>query len=190
MQYPVRRGELFNQVAVFRSQNTSTDIADWGSPSELDAAYADVCPQLKIGLALIQRDRHWVMAAREPLDRWTVNRMTLVGDAAHPMFQYAAQGACQAVEDASALAASLSREPDVRSAFAAYEEERKLRTARVQRTARWFGDVMHLSGPGAFFRNRYLAVRSPQEYREFDWLYGHGTDHAASARNIDDLLTV
>jgi 3-hydroxybenzoate 6-monooxygenase len=190
MQYPVRRGELFNQVAVFRSPSTSADSADWGSPAELDAAYDDVCPQLKIGLSLIQRDRHWVMAAREPLDCWTVNRMALLGDAAHPMYQYAAQGACQAVEDASVLAASLSREPDVTFAFAAYEAARKLRTARVQRAARWFGDLMHLSGPGAFFRNRYLAARSPQDYREFDWLYGQGNDVASSAKSFDDLLTL
>jgi len=64
--------------------------------------------------------------------------MTLLGDAAHPMYQYAAQGACQAVEDASALAESMTREPDVIAAFHAYESTRKLRTARVQRTARWF----------------------------------------------------
>lgn len=189
MQYPVRRGELFNQVAVFRSSNPSPNTADWGGPDELDAAYADVCPQLKAGLALIQRDRHWVMADREPLERWTKNRMTLLGDAAHPMYQYAAQGACQAVEDASAIAESLAAERDVVAAFAAYESKRRLRTARVQRTARWFGDVMHLSGPGLFFRNLLLGARSPRDYHEFDSLYGYGTEHASTARSTDDLST-
>ncbi len=190
MQYPVRRGELFNQVAVFRSTSNSPNIEDWGSPAELDAAYADVCPQLQAGLALIQRDRHWVMADRAPLDRWTAGRMTLLGDSAHPMYQYAAQGACQAVEDASALAESIVRESNVDAAFAAYESTRKLRTARVQRTARWFGDVMHLAGAGAIFRNQILKSRSPQSYHVLDFLYGYGTQHASSARNIDDLLTV
>ena len=113
MQYPIRRGELFNQVAVFRSTSTSPDIADWGGPEELDAAYADVCAQLQAGLGLIQRDRHWVMADRTPLPRWSLNRMTLLGDAAHPMYQYAAQGACQAVEDASVLAESFTGQSNV-----------------------------------------------------------------------------
>jgi len=72
MQYPVRRGELFNQVAVFRSSSESTNIDDWGVPAELDAAYADVCPQLQAGLTLIHRDRHWVMADRDPLETWTL----------------------------------------------------------------------------------------------------------------------
>ena len=130
------------------------------------------------------------MADRSPLERWTAGRMTLLGDSAHPMYQYAAQGACQAVEDASALAESIAREPDVVSAFHAYESTRKLRTERVQRTARWFGDVMHLSGVGAVFRNRVLAERSSQSYEEFDFLYGYGTTRGSSARTIDDLLTV
>jgi 2-polyprenyl-6-methoxyphenol hydroxylase-like FAD-dependent oxidoreductase len=189
MQYPVRRGELFNQVAVFRSTNPSPNIDDWGGPSELDAAYADVCPQLQIGLALIGRDRHWVMADRSPLERWTAGRITLLGDSAHPMYQYAAQGACQAVEDASALAESMAREPDVVLAFHAYESARKLRTERVQRTARWFGDVMHLAGAGAVFRNQVLASRSSQSYQELDFLYGYGTKRGSEARTIDDLLT-
>jgi 2-polyprenyl-6-methoxyphenol hydroxylase-like FAD-dependent oxidoreductase len=189
MQYPVRRGELFNQVAVFRSTNPSPNIDDWGGPSELDAAYADVCPQLQIGLALIGRDRHWVMADRSPLERWTAGRITLLGDSAHPMYQYAAQGACQAVEDASALAESMAREPDVVLAFHAYESARKLRTERVQRTARWFGDVMHLAGAGAVFRNQILASRSSQSYQELDFLYGYGTKRGSEARTIDDLLT-
>jgi salicylate hydroxylase len=190
MQYPVRRGELFNQVAVFRSSSESTNIDDWGGPAELDAAYADVCPQLQAGLALILRDRHWVMADRDPLESWTVGRMTLLGDAAHPMYQYAAQGACQAVEDASALAESMAREPDVIAGLHAYESARKLRTARVQRSARWFGNAMHLGGSGAVFRNLVLESRSPQAYQELDFLYGHGTRHASAARTIDDLLTV
>ena len=189
MQYPVRRGELFNQVAVFRSANPSSNIEDWGGPEELDAAYGDVCPQLQVGLSLIQRDRHWVMADRSPLNRWSAGRMTLLGDSAHPMYQYAAQGACQAVEDASALAESIAREPDVVLAFHAYESARKLRTERVQRTARWFGDVMHLAGPGAVFRNQVLAGRSSQSYDELDFLYGHGTERGSSARTIDDLVT-
>ena len=187
VQYPVRRGELYNQVAVFRSPNPSANIEDWGGPAELDAAYADVCPQLQIGLQLIDRDKHWMMADRPPLQRWTVNRMTLLGDAAHAMYQYAAQGACQAIEDAAALADCMTQHENVHRAFAAYESERALRTARVQRTARWFGDTMHLAGAGAVFRNQVLKRRESTDYSAFDFLYGHGTEHSRLAKTIDDV---
>ena len=188
MQYPVRRGELYNQVAVFRSPNVSPNIDNWGAPEELDEAYSDVCPQLQIGLKLIHRDRHWIMADRPSLDRWTVNRMTLLGDSAHPMYQYAAQGACQAIEDAGALAESMSEHADVHAAFASYESKRIVRTAQVQRTARWFGDTMHLSGAGAVFRNQYLECRAPDDYEALDFLYGYGTTVASKARTIDAVL--
>lgn len=187
MQYPLRRGELYNQVAVFRSLNPSTCVEDWGGPAELDAAYADVCPHLQIGLKLIDRDKHWVMADRPALERWTVNRMTLLGDAAHAMYQYAAQGACQAIEDAAALADCMTRHENIHVAFAAYESERSLRTARVQRTARWFGDTMHLAGSGAVFRNCVLKRREPTDYSPFDFLYGYGTEHSKLAKTIDDV---
>jgi salicylate hydroxylase len=187
MQYPLRRGELYNQVAVFRSPSPSPSIDDWGHAEELDAAYADVCPQLQLGLALIDRSKRWAMADRPALSTWTVNRMTLLGDAAHPMYQYAAQGACQAIEDASVLGASIAEAADTQTAFAVYEAKRVLRTARVQRTARWFGDTMHLSGPGAVFRNHFLRHRAPDDYTHFDFLYMYGDDHAALAPTIDDV---
>ncbi len=181
MQYPIRRAEFFNQVAVFRSPSRSHNIDDWGAPAELDAAYADVCPQLQSGLRLIRRDRRWVMADRPPLARWSVNRLTLLGDAAHPMFQYAAQGACQAIEDAAALGECVEAHADVREAFSAYEAIRRPRSAHVQCTARYFGDVMHLSGAGAYFRNRFLEARAPDDYEPLDFLYGYGTQVATAA---------
>jgi 2-polyprenyl-6-methoxyphenol hydroxylase-like FAD-dependent oxidoreductase len=166
IQYPLRRGEIYNLVAVFRSPSLSASVQDWGSPEELDVAFADVCSQLQVGLKLINRGRHWVMSDRPPLDRWTVNCMTLLGDAAHPMYQYAAQDACQAIEDAWVLAEYMTQHEDIRSAFAAYESERTLRTARIQRTARWFGDAIHLGGPGALIRNQILSRRDPADYAQ------------------------
>ena len=114
--------------------------------------------------------------------------MTLLGDAAHPMYQYAAQGACQAIEDAWVLAEYMTQHEDVRLAFAAYESERTLRTARIQRTARWFGDAIHLGGPGALIRNQILSRRDPADYAQFDYLYGYGTDRAVMAKTIDDVV--
>ena len=95
VQYPIRRGELVNQVAVFgsRSYSREAELTDrWGTPAELDQAFAPCCDPVRAGVALISRDRRWVMYDREPLDNWTTGRITLLGDAAHPMVQYLAPG--------------------------------------------------------------------------------------------------
>lgn len=106
VQYVVRGGELLNQVAVFRSDRYRPGHEtrdDWGTPDELDARFAGACTEVRSGLTRINRDRHWAMFDRLPIPAWTRGRVTLLGDAAHPMLQYAAQGACQALEDAVCL---------------------------------------------------------------------------------------
>ena len=95
-----------------------------------------------------------------------------MGDAAHAMLQYIAQGGCQAIEDADALERHVGAHDDYREAFLAYQEERIPRTAQVQRTARRFGDACHLSGVGRELRNHVFSQRAPQDYGPFDWLYG------------------
>jgi salicylate hydroxylase len=89
------------------------------------------------------------------------------------MLQYIAQGACQALEDAVCLGGALARYPEWRDAFLAYEAERVPRTARVQRTARFFGDLKHLDGAGRSVRNALLQKRSPDDFEYFDFLYGY-----------------
>ena len=176
VQYPIRRGELYNQVAVFRSRSYSraTELTDrWGTPAELDQAFAACCRPVRAGVALISRDRRWVMYDREPLDNWTTGRITLLGDAAHPMVQYLAQGACQAIEDAGCLARQLTAcDGDVVKAFAAYQAERIPRTALIQRAARTWGQIWHDNGPVIpLLRDRILGRREPDDYTDLDWLY-------------------
>jgi salicylate hydroxylase len=89
------------------------------------------------------------------------------------MLQYIAQGACQALEDAVCLGNAFTRRPDPRDAFLAYQEERIPRTARVQRMARFFGELKHLDGVGRAVRNALLQKRSPDDFEHFDFLYGH-----------------
>jgi 3-hydroxybenzoate 6-monooxygenase len=178
VQYPIRRGELYNQVAVFRSQSYSreAELTDsWGTPAELDESFATSCDQVRAGVALINRDRRWVMYDREPLDNWTTGRITLLGDAAHPMVQYLAQGACQAIEDAGCLARQLScYDGEVGKAFAAYQTERIPRTALIQRAARVWGEIWHDDGPVIpLLRDRIFARREPDDYTDVDWLYQH-----------------
>ena len=85
VQYPIRGGMLFNQVAVFRSDRFRTDGDDWGLPDELDAHFAVGCDAVAAGIARIRRDRRWTMYDREPIAQWSRGRMALLGDAAHPM---------------------------------------------------------------------------------------------------------
>jgi 3-hydroxybenzoate 6-monooxygenase len=176
VQYPIRRGELYNQVAVFRSWRYSpaAELAGtWGTPAELDNSFAGACAPVRAGAALVNRDRRWVMYDREPLDNWTTGRITLLGDAAHPMVQYLAQGACQAIEDADCLARQLTAcDGDVVKAFAAYQAERIPRTALVQRAARAWGVIWHDDGPVIpLLRDRILTRRERDDYTDLDWLY-------------------
>ena len=173
IQYPVRRGELFNQVAVFRSASYTPDNNDWGTVEELEAKFAALHPTVRGALLTIGRDRRWTMYDRPPLDSWVRGRIALLGDAAHPMLQYVAQGACQALEDSVCLAEMLDRHDDVEAGLHAYQAARLAHTARVQLTARFFGEIAHASGTAAMFRNAALGRRSPDDYRYFDWLYGH-----------------
>jgi 2-polyprenyl-6-methoxyphenol hydroxylase-like FAD-dependent oxidoreductase len=100
--------------------------------------------------------------------------VTLLGDSAHPMLQYLAQGACMATEDAVWLADKAAENPDdLPAAFRAYVQQRYLRTARVQIMARVYGDFYHARGPAAELRNQMLASRTPEEsYDGIAWLYG------------------
>lgn len=175
VQYPIRRGELYNQVAVFRSKKYVPGTTEWGLVEELDAHYAQTCDYVQRCIKVMWRDKRWQMYDRLPVLTWTRNRIALLGDAAHPMFQYIAQGACQAIEDALCLARHLAPDTDLSRALKAYEAERRLRTARVQLTARTMGAFFHLDGIGAMVRNDMMARRAVDDYSMLDWLYGHKT---------------
>jgi salicylate hydroxylase len=176
VQYPLRGGEIYNQVAVFRSRKYAADPGlgdgEWGGPDELDEAFGPCCPQVREATGFLWRDRWWPMYDREPLDGWTRGRIALLGDAAHPMLQYLAQGACQAIEDADALARALADGGPVDRALAAYQARRAPQAGRVQRAARTWGDIWHVSGVGALLRDELFARRPPDDYGYTDWLYG------------------
>jgi 2-polyprenyl-6-methoxyphenol hydroxylase-like FAD-dependent oxidoreductase len=191
VQYPIRRGELYNQVAVFHSRSYSrqAELTDlWGTPAELDQAFAACCDPVRAGVSLVSRDRRWVMYDREPLDNWTTGRITLLGDAAHPMVQYLAQGACQAIEDADCLARQLTRyDGDAVKAFASYQAERIPRTALIQRSARIWGQIWHDDGPVIpLLRDRILTRRDPDDYTELDWLYQYQPEALSQRENDGD----
>jgi salicylate hydroxylase len=172
VQYPIRGGKLFNQVAVFHSDRYRADSEDWGTPDELEACFAVGCDPVLAGIARIRRDRRWTMYDREPIAGWSLGRLVLLGDAAHPMLQYLAQGACQALEDAVVLADALAAHDDPAAAFLAYRDRRYLRTARVQFSARLFGEIWHTGDVGATLRDSMLAPRPDDDFSHVEWLYG------------------
>ena len=173
VQYPVRGGELYNQVAVFRSKRYRPDSDDWGTVEEFDAHFAQACSYVQNCAKLMWRDRRWPMYDREPILRWVKNRVVLLGDAAHPMLQYIAQGACQAIEDASCIAECLGESgSDIDAALRRYQGMRAIKAARVQLTARAMGRFFHMAGAAAEVRNTLIRLRSPDDYSQLDWLYG------------------
>ena len=176
VQYPIRGGELYNQVAVFRSGRYRDGVDrddDWGTPDELDEHFGNACDQVRASLTLFKRERRWPMYDRVPITNWTTGRITLLGDAAHPMLQYLAQGACQAIEDAGSLAQFMVKhDGDVTEAFASYQQERLPRTAQIQRVARAWGEIWHATDTIVpALRNRVFARSSAEHYVDLDWLY-------------------
>lgn len=173
VQYPLRRGELYNLVAVFHSDRYEEGWDTFGDPEELHRRFASACEPVQALLSRIDTWRMWVLCDREPIAHWSRGRATLLGDAAHPMLQYLAQGACMAMEDALEVAAALARTPeDPAAAFLAYEQARYLRTARVQLTARLYGQAYHAAGAVRDLRNHYLRTRTPEQGLEsLAWLY-------------------
>ena len=171
--YPLRRGELFNLVAVFHSNKYDEGWNTFGDSAELTERFAAAVPPVRELLARIETWKMWVLCDREPVRRWSQGRATLLGDAAHPMLQYLAQGAGQAIEDAVVLGAAVRRWPhDLPQALLRYQDARYLRTARVQLTARFYGDIYHAAGVTRELRNQLF--QNGQESAGFaglQWMY-------------------
>jgi salicylate hydroxylase len=171
--YPLRRGELFNLVAVFHSGLYEEGWNVFGDPHELHERFADAVGPVRELLGKIETWKMWVLCDREPVKEWSRGRVTLLGDAAHPMLQYLAQGACMAIEDAVVLGAALERSRgDFAGAFLEYQRVRYLRTARVQLTSRFYGDIYHASGVTRGLRNRlFQSGTESAGFAGLKWLY-------------------
>src|SRR5215216_6875503 len=172
--YPLRRGTLYNLVAVFHSDRYVEGWNAEADPEELWTRFQGQRPEVLRLLERIETWRMWVLCDREPIKEWSKGRVTLLGDAAHPMLQYLAQGACMAIEDAVRLADEAARRPDdLPAAFKAYEQARYLRTARLQIMSRVYGEFYHARGVTAELRDEMLGSRTPEQaYDGVAWLYG------------------
>jgi 3-hydroxybenzoate 6-monooxygenase len=171
--YPLRRGELFNLVAVFHSDKYDEGWDTFGDNNELTDRFAQAHPTVRGLLAKINTWKMWVLCDREPVKNWSQGRVTLLGDAAHPMLQYLAQGAGQAIEDAVVLGKAIAHcKGDFANAFLAYQDKRYLRTARVQLTARFYGDIYHASGVTRELRNSiFQGGKDAAGFAGLKWMY-------------------
>jgi 3-hydroxybenzoate 6-monooxygenase len=171
--YPLRRGELFNLVAVFHSSKYDEGWNTFGDTAELTERFSNACPQVRELLDKIETWKMWVLCDREPVKNWTDRRVTLLGDAAHPMLQYLAQGAGQAIEDAVVLREALRfARGDVPLAFQEYQRARYLRTGRVQLTARFYGDIYHAAGVQRELRNQlFQSGNESAGFAGLQWMY-------------------
>ncbi len=173
VQYPMRGGELYNLVAVFHSDKFAEGWDSYGDPAELHERFAKTCEPVRTLLGKIESWRMWVLCDRPPIRDWSKGNITLLGDAAHPMLQYLAQGANMAIEDAVCLARKIElSNGNPQGAFLAYQQERYLRTARVQLTAKLYGEAYHASNATRDLRNAVLGARTQKEAMEsMAWLY-------------------
>jgi 3-hydroxybenzoate 6-monooxygenase len=184
VQYPLRSGRMYNQVAVFRSPGYLRGDADWGGPQELKEAFAGCSEHVRESLSTLSIDNRWPMLDRLPITDWVRGRVALLGDAAHPMLQYLAQGACQAIEDADALADALTEAGRAGRPFseglASYAALRVPRATRVQRTARTWGEIWHVDGVAKLIRDELLIDRDITDHKHVAWLYSGDTPTEAS----------
>ena len=202
VQYPLRQGELFNTVAVYRSPSFAAGQLVYEGDAELREAYRDCVPEVRAALDNLSHVQRWPMFDRVPIENWVDGNIALAGDAAHPMLQYLAQGACQALEDAAALEAIAARsvfaDPEHHDAsrwnavFREYNAVRQPRTARIQTTARVWGESWHLSGPvERTVRNMLWKSADRHGIWDYtDWLYGEQDYTGAEAGDRAEVRRV
>jgi salicylate hydroxylase len=173
--YPVKGGKVINVVVI------TTD--DWSGPGWSEPASrvdllrhfsaAHWAPQAHALIRVPEAWLKWALYDRQPLTSWTQGAAALLGDAAHPMLPYLAQGAAMAIEDAAVAARCLARMPDdAAGALRTYSEIRRARTRKVQRLAARNGERYHLKGVQAMLRNAAMRFMGGERLlRHYDWLY-------------------
>ncbi|SFR20820.1 3-hydroxybenzoate 6-hydroxylase [Lentzea waywayandensis] len=171
--YVIAGGRYVNLVAT--ADNDATDPMT-GKPvehAEVMKHFTPLCDDAARIMELADEWRAWVLCDRAPITDWQDSRVVLLGDAAHPVLQYAAQGACQALEDAVCLS-SVFDPRDVGGSFARYVSLRSERTARVHHASRWMGrEIYHPAGEAAEVRDAMFASWAVADLHDrLEWLYG------------------
>jgi len=173
--YPLSGWKLFNLVVTYHNDAPEPVAGKPVDEAEVLRGFEHIHPRAR-GIIRHGKDwKLWVLCDRDPVERWVDGRVALLGDAAHPMLQYFAQGACMAMEDGVCLADSVAAYPDrIEAALERYRHQRVLRTARVQLQSRAIGDhIYHPAGAHAQLRNAMLRAKSAEQFYDgLAWLYG------------------
>lgn len=177
--YPLRGGKEYNLVVTFHSRKQEEWGATEGSREEVLSYFEGIHGTPAQLLELPTSWMRWATADREPVEKWGSDRVQILGDAAHPMMQYMAQGACMALEDAVTLAEAVrKKEFNFKEAFALYESLRIPRTARVVWSTREMGRIYHAKGIERHVRNNLWSHREQEGfYDAITWLYSWDVDN-------------
>lgn len=175
--YPVQSGATVNVVAIAAGEKTPQGWSTAAERETVAQAFAHWTPACRRLIETATEWRAWSLHERPPDQHWSRGRVTLLGDAAHPMRPYLAQGGAMALEDAYVLARCLARTPgDPARAFASYESLRLPRTARVQEASRANATYFHAGGLARVARNAALIagqrLAPGRLLSRYDWLYG------------------
>jgi salicylate hydroxylase len=176
--YFVQSGRLVNFACLIEQASWRGESwTDHGEVADALAAYEGWHPQVRAIIGAVDETFIWALFDRPPLPRWSLGRVTLLGDACHPMLPFMAQGAAQAIEDGAALAAILAKrgEEDASDALRAYETVRLPRTSRIQAMATENKTRFHLpDGPAQQERDAQMATDSTDwSVQAIAWIYGH-----------------
>jgi salicylate hydroxylase len=164
---------VFNFGATIVSGETEVDTESEADLDEVLPRFSANCETPLRVLRAAGRFRRFIIRHRHPVENWTQGAVTLLGDAAHPMVQYIAQGAAQALEDALALAqCAHEARGDFRAAFRRYQDIRLVRATRVQVSSLLMDRIYHARGVERLVRNSIFAGRTAAEhYERLAWLY-------------------
>jgi salicylate hydroxylase len=187
--YPLRGGSVINVVAVVDETVPIDWTAEfWSQPASADeiaTRFSGFDRRVRDLLAAAGKWLRWPLAERPALARWTKGPISLLGDAAHPMLPFLAQGAAQAIEDAAALARALAACDTVEQGLAAYEKARLPRALRVQAQSHRQALIYHLSGPAAVVRDLAMRYLGPARLLDsYEWLYQPQAPSGVSAGSL------
>jgi salicylate hydroxylase len=175
--YPVRSGTEIAIVLIISHPDPRLGWGDTVEQQSLAPVIASLPEDLRSILSAANAWRSWPLMTAAPLAQWTDGRIALLGDAAHPILPFLAQGAVMALEDAVVMADCVAKHPDLEVAFKAYEKRRQARTHRVGRASERNGKIYHLARPAATVRNAVLRAMPPDTLlSRFDWIYGWRPD--------------
>jgi salicylate hydroxylase len=182
--YPLRGWKLFNLVATVVREKIGTGHNEEAPPEEVLPLFEHNCDKPMSIMRVPKVFRRWMLRFREPVENWTRGPVTLLGDSAHLMLQYLAQGAAMALEDAVCLAACADEaDGNFEKAFVDYQEKRLVRASRVQISAKMLGLVFHAAGVERLVRNDLYQGRTPERYYDaLEWLFT-APEYVRSFRN-------